>query len=83
MDDGAVASRADGLGVAPQRARGEIGRTRLPFLAPRRQLAFAQVDRKLALHGIDDDRIAVLQQRDRTADGGLGADMADAESALT
>src|SRR5438477_4207921 len=81
MDDGALFGVAHGLRVAPDGARGVLGRPRLPAPAPARQLGPAQLDLDGALDCVDLDLVAVAQQRDRPADRRLRADMADAEAA--
>src|SRR6185369_7636610 len=81
MRGGAGERRADGLGVAPQRARGVHGLARLPFPLARGELGLGKLHADRAFDGIDRDDVAVLQQRDRAAQRGFGADMADAEAA--
>src|SRR2546430_3002535 len=81
MGDRAVARRSHLLGVLPQIPRSEFRPPGLPRLAPRLELSLAEPDLERALHCIDCDDIAVAEKRDRAADGGLGAHMADAETA--
>ena len=52
-----------------------------PRLAALGELGVGDRDADLALDGVDRDHVAVLDQRDRAALGGLGADVADAEAA--
>src|SRR5258706_11332002 len=71
---------ADRLGVAPQRARLVLVLARLPRLLALGQLGVAELDIERARLGVDRDHVAVLQERDRSADRGLRPDMADAEA---
>ena len=50
---------------------------RLPLLAPRRELLRRHVELQQALLRVDGDRVALLHERDRAADVGLGRDVAD------
>src|SRR5579883_1478693 len=81
MGNGALLGVADGLRIAPDRTRLILGLPRFPRLAAARELGSAQLDVERALGGIDFDDIAVLEQTDRAADCGFGADMTDAEAA--
>src|SRR5262245_24524792 len=81
MGHGALPGRPHLLGVFPQITRRESGPARLPRFGARLELSLAELDVEGALHGIDGDDVAVAQQRDRPADGGFRADMADAEAA--
>src|ERR1700736_1493633 len=58
-----------------------IGRARLPFGFAFSELRVGQFYVKCADDGVDLDGIAILQERDRPADGGFRPDMADAEAA--
>src|ERR1700730_4552994 len=78
---GALLGVADGLGIAPDRARLVFVLARLPALAALGELGVAQGDVDGALIGVDGDDVAVADQRDRAADSRLGPDMADAEAA--
>src|SRR5271157_6630069 len=64
-------------GVACQPSAGEASRAWLPGLAACGQLLVREPDRELAGGDVDVDDVAVAQQRDRTAYGCLGADVAD------
>src|SRR6185312_8700393 len=77
-----VDGRADLLGVLPQVAGGcRVVAARLPCRLALGQFLIRQPDIERAGGGVDLDDVTVLEQADRTADGGLGADMADAEAA--
>src|SRR5262249_4006494 len=58
-----------------------VGAARLPCLAALFQVGLGELDAQDALGGVDMDDVAVFQEADRAADGGLGSDMADAEAA--
>src|SRR5580692_12453603 len=81
MGERAETRRTHLLGVFPQIAGPEFLRAWLPFLLPLIEFALRQLDVERSLHGIELDDVAVAQKRDRSADRGLGTDMADAESA--
>src|SRR5438874_10103616 len=81
VGDGAFLGVADGLGVAPERARLVLVPARLPALAALGQFGVAEGDLDGALGGVEGDHVAVAEQRDRAADCRLGPDMADAEAA--
>src|SRR5580700_1788416 len=81
MGHRAIARRSDLLGVFPQIAGRVFLRARLPVLGARGKLGVAQPDVQRALLGIELDDIAVADQPDRAAHGGLRTDMADAEAA--
>src|SRR5262245_49961090 len=81
MGHRAFARRPDLLGIFPQIAGRELGRPRLPGLRPALEFGLAQIDLEHAFVGVDGDDVAVAHMRDRSADGGLGADMSDAEAA--
>src|SRR5690242_9518407 len=69
------------LSVFPERTRRMVCRARAPFGLALSELGVAQFYVKDTGDRVDLDDVAVLQQCDRTADGSLGADMADAEAA--
>ena len=77
----AVARRAHELGILPDRARAVLGLARRPALLAAGEFLVGDVDRDLAGRRIEGDDVAVLDVGDRAADGGLGADVADAEAA--
>src|SRR3984893_8671056 len=79
MGDGAIERRSDLLGVLPQITRGELFLPRLPILAPPLQLLCGELHIQRAFFRVDLDDVAIAQQRDRPADRGLRADVADAE----
>src|SRR5215469_10455758 len=81
MHDRALFGIADGLGIAPDRARLIFGLLGLPGLAAACELGGAQLDIERALGGVDLDDVAILQQADWPADRRLRTDMADAEAA--
>src|SRR5271169_6574289 len=81
MGHRAIARRSDLLGVFPQIARRIFLGSRLPGLGAGRKLAVAQLDVQRALFGIELDDVAVANEPDRAAYGGLGTDMADAKTA--
>ena len=80
MRDGALARRPDGLGVFPDRARVVPRRAWLPLRPPLGQHRVVKPDRNRSGLGIDVDDVAIVDQTDRPALGGLGSDMTDAES---
>src|ERR1700730_6181658 len=77
----AIARRSDLLGVFPQIARRIFLGARLPGFGAGGKLGVAQLDVQRTLLGIELDDVAVSDQPDRTAHGGLRADMADAKTA--
>ena len=81
MDHGAAGSIPDRLRVAPERSGRMMPRARLPGAATflELRLRHEKVDR--AGIGIDRDPVAVAEKRDRSADGRLRSDMADAQAA--
>src|SRR5580658_7137063 len=81
MGHRAIARRSHLLGVFPQIAGPELRFPRLPILLAGGELGIAQLDIEGALVGIELDDVAVAKKPDRAADRGLGADMADAETA--
>src|SRR5262249_31313797 len=81
MGDGAVDCRPDLLGVLPQITGGELPLARFPILAPPLQLLCGELHIQRAFFRIDLDDVAVAQQPDRAAYGGLGSDVADAKPA--
>src|SRR5215472_9327278 len=81
MCHGAVARRADLLGVFPQIAGRELGLSRLPALPALVELGLAQRDVEDALLGVDLDDVAVADEPDRAAGRRLRPDMADAQPA--
>ena len=81
MRHGAEMRRPDELRVFPQRAGIVVGPARLPGGAARGDLRLRHQHVDAARPGVDDDPVAVLQQRDRPADGRFRPDMADAEAA--
>src|ERR1700729_1628686 len=81
MGHRAVTRRSDLLGVFPQIARSIFLGTRLPGFGPCRKLGVAQLDVQRALFGIELDDVAVADEPDRAAHGGLRPDMADAKTA--
>src|SRR5580693_8861461 len=81
MGHRAIARRSDLLGVFPQIAGRIFLGARLPGFGAGRELGVAQLDVQRALFGIELDDVAVTDQPDRTAHGGLRPDMADAKTA--
>src|SRR5580693_4034948 len=81
MGHRAITRRPDLLGVFPQIARPIFLGARLPGLGAGGELGVAQLDVQRALLGIELDDVAVANEPDRTAHGGLGPDMADAKAA--
>src|SRR5580704_10612427 len=81
MGHRAIARRPDLLGVFPQIARAIFLGARLPGFGAGGKLGVAQLDVERALFGIELDDVAVANEPDRTAHGGLGPDMADAKTA--
>src|SRR5712691_474006 len=81
MGDGAVDRRANLFRVFPQVAGSKIVIARLPAFFAAGELLGGQLYVERALLGVELDDVTVLHQRDRPADRGLGADMADAETA--
>src|ERR1700722_6018886 len=79
VSDGALLGISDRLRVFPQRARLVVGAPRGPGLASLSEFGVTERHVYRARDGIDRDRIAVLQQADRSANRGLRADMTDAE----
>src|ERR1700675_1915217 len=70
----AIARRSDLLGVFPQIARRIFLGSRLPGLGAGSKLAVAQLDVERALLGIEFDDVAVANEPDRAAHGGLRHD---------
>src|ERR1700748_3778063 len=58
-----------------------VGLAWLPFGSTISELGIGQFYVKSPNHRVDLDDVAVLQQRDRAADGSLRSDMTDAETA--
>src|SRR5215467_11271074 len=81
MGDGTSARRPNLVLVFPQGAAPKRRRLWLPLLCPAVELVLAQLDVERSLLGIEDDHVAVAEEPDRTADGGLGPNMSDAKSA--
>src|SRR5262249_40524742 len=81
MSYGPSHSRPNLLGIFPQGARRVIRLARHPFGLAFGKLFVGQLYVKRPGDGIDLDDVPVLQEPDRAADGSLGADMADAETA--
>src|ERR1700682_128514 len=77
----AVARRSHLLGVFPQIARCVFFGARLPGFGAGSKLGVAELDVERALLGIELDDVAVANEPDRAAHGGLGAHMADAKAA--
>src|SRR5215469_15162715 len=80
MGDSTLLGVADGLRIFPQRARLVGVFARRPGAAPLGELGLAQSDVDRAGDGVDRDRVAVPEQRDRSAERRFRPDMADAES---
>src|SRR5438128_2638030 len=81
MGHRALARRPNLLEVFPQVAGSEFGAPRLPRLGAGVELSLGELDLEGALLGVEGDDVAVANQRDRPADGGFRAHMADAEAA--
>src|SRR5580658_2339651 len=81
MGHRAIARRPDLLGVFPQIARRIFLGARLPGFGAGGKLGVAQLDVEGALLGIELDDVAVANEPDRAAHGGLRPDMADAKTA--
>src|SRR5690606_15486111 len=69
------------LRVFPQIPGTERFSARLPCAAAPLQFLVVEVHVDRAVHGVDGDYVAVLQERDRTANGRFRSHMADAETA--
>src|ERR1700689_3662091 len=81
MGHRAIARRPDLLGVFPQIARPIFIGARLPGFGAGGEFGVAQLDVQRALFGIELDDVAVANEPDRAAHGGLRPDMADAKTA--
>src|ERR1700685_882109 len=81
MGHRAIARRPDLLGVFPQIARRIFLGPRLPGFGAGGKLSVAQLDVQRALFRIELDDVAVADQPDRAAHGGLRPNMADAKTA--
>src|SRR5579871_4825968 len=73
--------RTNLLGVLPQRTRRMVSRARPPFGLALGQFRLSQLYVKDPGDRVDLDDVAVLEQRNRTANGSFRPDMADAEAA--
>src|ERR1700742_437663 len=71
MGDGAIHRRPDLLGILPQRTRCLISRARGPFGLAFGEFGVTQFYVKSPDHRVDLDDVTVLQQCDRSADGGF------------
>src|SRR5262245_48637652 len=80
MADRPLLGIADGLCIAPQRARLVVVPARLPGPTPLLQFGLREVDAEDALAGMGINHVAIPEQTDRPAHGGFRSDMADAES---
>src|SRR5580700_9370281 len=81
MGHRAIARRSDLLGVFPQIAGRVFLGARLPGFGAGGKLGVAELDVQRALFGIELDDVAVANEPDRAAHGGLRPDMADAKTA--
>src|SRR5882724_9854957 len=81
MGDSAVDRGADLFRVFPQIAGSKTVIARLPAFFTAGEFGVGHLHFECALLGIELDDVAVLDERDRSAERGLGADMADAEAA--
>src|SRR5690349_2676498 len=68
------------MGVFPQIAGSEFRLARLPLALALGKFVGGKLDVERTLDRIDLDDVTVAEQPDRAADGGLGADVADAKS---
>src|SRR5262249_50299867 len=78
---GTTDRRPDLLGVLPQIPGSELRLARLPLGLALGEFLGRDLHVERAVHGVDGDDVAVADQRDRAAHGGLRPHMADAEPA--
>src|SRR5436853_3881860 len=81
MGDGAVDRGANLFRVFPEIAGGKAVIARLPAFFAAVELGGGQLHRERPLFGVKFDDVAVMDERDRSADRRLRPDMADAETA--
>src|SRR5262249_19568783 len=81
MRHGAVHCRSDLLAVFPQIARRETPLARLPGFLALGQFVGGNLGVECTFDRVDLDDVAVAEQRDRSADSGLRADVANAKTA--
>src|SRR5262245_40322599 len=81
MSDGAVARRTYLIRKLPQRSTGVGIERRLPCRSPLFECGRIDLEIERTVLGVHHDDIAVLNEADRAADGGLRTHMADAEAA--
>ncbi len=79
MRDRTILRGTDALRELPDRAGAIFGFPGLPVRFSRCQFGIRKADLELSVDRVELDDVAVLDEADRTADGGLGADMADRE----